>query len=183
MAGGYVNLPDDPLEDLKRRLQDAQRRLDELERPSGSQIYDTLETLTNLVNNLAAEIEAVSASGATWQGPVSSGSGNIQASSGDLKTTSGYVYTPAGYALDITYTRRAAWLGNDGRLGWASSSRQNKTNIKDSHIDPTAVLQISSKMFAYKAEVAKRRSDSDYHVASEFGVIAEDLHDPVSGRL
>lgn len=170
MAGGYVNLSDDPIEELGRKLGDVIRRLDELERPTGSQVYDTLATLTDLVNNLATEIENVSASGATWQGPVSSGSGNIT-------TTSGYVFTPAGYGYDITYTRRAAWLGNDGRLGWASSSREHKTNIRDANIDPLAVLAISPRLFNYKAEVEKHRDDPEYKVATEFGAIAEELAD------
>lgn len=170
MAGGYVNLADDPFEELKRQLDDAKRRLAELERPTGSQIYDTLATLTDLVNNLADEIANVASSGAVWMGGVSAGSANIT-------TTSGYIVTPAGYALDITYTRRAAWLGNDGRLGWASSSREHKTNIRNAKLDPTAILKIVPRLFNYRAEVEKHKDDPDYKVATEFGAIAEELHD------
>lgn len=170
MAGGYVNLPNDPFEELRRQLDDARRRLAELERPTGSQIYDTLATLTDLVNNLATEIANVASSGAVWMGGVSAGAANVT-------TTSGYIVTPAGYALDITYTRRAAWLGNDGRLGWASSSREHKTNIRNAKLDPTAILKIVPRLFNYRAEVEKHKDDPDYKVATEFGAIAEELHD------
>lgn len=170
MAGGYVNLPNDPFEELRLQLEDARRRLAELERPTGSQIYDSLATLTDLVNNLADEIANVASSGAVWMGGVSAGSANIT-------TTSGYIVTPAGYALDITYTRRAAWLGNDGRLGWASSSREHKTNIRNAKLDPTAILKIAPRLFNYRAEVEKHHDDPDYKVATEFGAIAEELHD------
>lgn len=170
MGNGYPAVPADDLAVFRHIVDQIQRRLRELEALDGSQVYDTLATLTDLVNNLATEIANVSSSGATWHGPVSSGSGNIT-------TTSGYIFTPAGYGYDITYTRRAAWLGNDGRLGWASSSREHKTKIRHARLDPLAILEIAPRLFNYKAEVEKHADDPEYKVATEFGAIAEEVHD------
>jgi hypothetical protein len=170
MGNGY-SLPErDPLGQVAKALRDGSRRLGEVETQRGTQLYDTIAELRSVVDNLAATIAALSSSGATWYGPVSSGSGSIT-------TTSGYIYTPAGYALDITYTRRAAWLGNDGRLGWASSSREHKTKIRNAKVDPLAILEIAPRLFNYRAEVEKHRDDPEYKVATEFGAIAEELHD------
>lgn len=123
MAGGYVNLPNDPFEELRLQLEDARRRLAELERPTGSQIYDSLATLTDLVNNLATEIANVSSSGATWYGPVSAGTGTIQ-------TTSGDIYTPHGRATPVVTSYVAAYLNSDGRLGATPSTRRLKRDIR-----------------------------------------------------
>lgn len=170
MVAGYQRPQLDDLDGLKHQLEGILQRLRELEAADGMQNYNALVELRNQVENLAAEIANVSSSGATWYGPVSSGSGSIT-------TTSGYVFTPAGYAYDITYTRRAAWLGNDGRLGWASSSREHKTKIRDAKLDPLAILAVAPRLFNYKAEVEKHKDDPEYKVATEFGAIAEELHD------
>lgn len=170
MTGGYTRAPQDPIDQLMLRLRDIQDQVKELQRPTGTQTAQALAELTNLVNNLQTEIENVASSGAVWMGGVSAGSANVT-------TTSGYVFTPAGYAFDITYTRRAAWLGNDGRLGWASSSREHKTNIRDAQLDPTAILKIAPRLFNYRAEVEKHKDDPAYKVATEFGAIAEELHE------
>lgn len=170
MGNGY-SLPErDALGQVVAALREGGRRLGEVETQRGSQLFDIVSDLRSVVDNLAATIAALSASGETWYGPVSSGSGSIT-------TTSGYFFTPAGYSYDITYTRRAAWLGNDGRLGWASSSREHKTKIRDAKLDPVAILSVVPRVFNYKAEVEKRSEDADYKVATEFGAIAEELHD------
>lgn len=133
---------------------------------------------TNLVEQVQAAIANIGASVTTFlSGGFTTG--------GSILMSSGYLYTPAGYAFDITYTRRGAWLGNDGRLGWASSSITAKELI-DTIPEPDAlrILEISSHHYQRKVELAKRDDpDSDgyvgptYLVATEWGAIAEELHD------
>lgn len=107
--------------------------------------------------------------------------------SGGNAYIAGFAFTPGAFGYDITYTRQQVWMGNDGRIAWASSSREKKTDIHDAFtagwLDPLAILDISSKMFHYRAELAKRDDPEsleyvgpDYHVAWEFGAIAEELH-------
>ena len=168
MAGGYVVPPDGPLGDLIQAITDVKRRIRELEAPTGTQTAEALQQIQDILAGL------LNPSSITTTGSVTAGT---TVNAGTNVNVGGYVYTPAGYGYDITYTRRSAWLGNDGRLGYASSSREKKTNIRDAKIDPKAVLAIVPRLFKYRAEVAKNRKDPDYEAATEFGAIAEELHD------
>lgn len=155
-------------------------RLDKLEQPDGSQLARALEKVLQLIADLPSMVAAaITSLGNLTISGILTATG--VSSSGDV-STGGYLFTPAGYGYDITYTRRAAWLGSDGRLAWASSSRKRKASIRPSLVDPLAVLQVSSKLFQYRAEVAKRDDpDSpdyvgpEYVVVWEFGAIAEEL--------
>lgn len=51
MAGGYSTPNVDPLDQLRSELADAKRRLDELERPTGSQLAQTVANLQSLLSN------------------------------------------------------------------------------------------------------------------------------------
>ncbi|MEO6116018.1 MAG: hypothetical protein ABIP33_06500 [Pseudolysinimonas sp.] len=168
MAGGYV-IPTAGWDALVAELNDARKRLSELERPTGSQTAQALKQLQDLVAGL------INPTSLSTTGDVNAG-GNVN--------VTGYVFTPAGYAFDITYTRRGAWLGNDGRLGWASSSITAK-ELLDSIAEPDAemILSITSHHYERKAELAKRDDPKaptyvgpGYHVAIEWGAIAEELH-------
>lgn len=144
---------------------------------------DNISTFdASTLNSTVAEMQAFLASLATTVTTVNiNASGNVTAAN---YVTSGYIYTPAGYAYDITYTRRTAWLGNDGRLGWASSSITAK-ELVDTIAPPDAlqILEITAHYYERKAEIAKRDDPTsadyrgpDYHVALEWGAIAEHLH-------
>lgn len=176
MGNGYPAPQGVGIDELSGRIRGILVRVRELETMRGSQIYESVKELRSIVENLEQTIEDLSSSGATWYGPVSSGGG-------DIATTSGYIFTPAGYGFDITYTRRAAWLGNDGRLGWASSSIEKKNLVDDVPLpDPLVILEISDSYYTYMAEIDKRDNpdnsdyDPDYRVHLEYGHIAEWLH-------
>lgn len=159
------------------------RRLGLLEMPTGEQLAQALAKVLQLIADLpglvATAVTAFLSGGFTTGSMTATGnvaaSGNVSA--GGNVSASGYVFTPAGYAYNITYTRTSAWLGNDGRIGYASSSRKQKTNIRRAKLDPEAILRMQPVMFQYRAEIAKRDEDPEYIVAEEFGAIAEDLHD------
>lgn len=88
---------------------------------------------------------------------------------------------PNAYNFDITYTRRTAWWGNDGRAGYASSSRRKKTAIKPAdEATLLALLDVEPKAFRYRAEILRRTAlrinkGEDYVPAVELGLIAEEL--------
>jgi len=165
---GYNSPPGDGLDQLIELIRECVRRLNELERPSGSQVAESLKKINDILAGLLNP-SSITTTGSITAGTTMAASGNI--------STSGYFLTPAGYGFDITYTRRGAWLGNDGLLGWASSSATKKAKIRDANIDPLAVLSIAPRLFNYRAEVQKKKDDPDYHVATEFGAIAEELHE------
>lgn len=152
----------------------ARRRLDRLEQPDGNQLARALDKVLQLITDLPGLVTAFLAGGFS--------TGAISATH---VTLSGYLFTPAGYAFDITGTRRGAWLENNGRLGWASSSITKKMLI-DTLEPPDAVkaLEILPHYYQRLAELEKRDDPTsenyvgpDYHVATEWGGIAEEFHD------
>jgi len=76
-------------------------------------------------------------------------------------------------------TRRAAWLGNDGRilLGHTASSERFKTNFQDTGIDPLKVLEIDVVLYQNKQRLAMAEKDESIHVGLDIGMIAERLHE------
>lgn len=84
----------------------------------------------------------------------------------------------APWDRNITWTRRAAWLGNDGSitLGNTSSTRATKQNIRPADLARDALRAIPVVLYRYKAEVRKERRRGDYRAATEIGTLADDLH-------
>lgn len=172
---------------LVDELDDLATRLRTLEAPSGEALSATVAKLQALVADIQAELDAYLA-GRYTNSQIDSKDAAVQANilptlAANNVTVGGVFYNPPAYNFDITYTRRTAWLGNDGRLGYASSSRDKKTAIRD--VDPTrllALLDVAPKSFVYRAEIARRthlriNDGVDYVPEREVGLIAEELHD------
>lgn len=128
----------------------------------------------------------VNTSGAVQGGTVSAAgavSGGSVASSGDLRGATLYASGAPGYT--ISGTRVAAWWqSSDGRAGTASSSRRYKQDITPAGMNVDAILAIEVVHYHYIAEIRKRDDPTfedyvgpDYKVATEVGVIAEQLHE------
>ena len=168
--------------DLIDTIDDILERLRTLEAPSGEALSSTVAKLQALVANIQAQLDA-------W---VSGRWDNAQidariaappyavAVAGNL-STAGALYVPNAYNTDITYTRRTAWWGNDGRAGYASSSRRKKTAIRPADESRLlALLDVEPKAFRYRAEILRRtalriNAGEDYVPAVELGLIAEEL--------
>lgn len=179
------------------------RRLRVLESPSGEALSSSVKKLQDLVADMQAQFDQWAATRWTnaeittqintkvaTPGAISptsvTASGNVSAG-GTLTVTgatqlNGSLRVPDAYNFDITYTRRTAWLGDDGRLGYASSALEKKTDIRAASADVnlTAILDVEPKSFIYRAELARRtqlRIDEgvDYVPRRELGLIAEDL--------
>jgi hypothetical protein len=126
--------------------------------------------------------------GGTVQGAAVNSTGNMTAAgtvtaNADVNAA-GYLRGALGPTFNITTGRVTTWTRtSDGLVGTASSSRRFKTNIRPSGIDPLAVIQIEDVLYEYIAEVRKRDDPTyeeyvgpEYHVATEIGAIAEQLH-------
>jgi hypothetical protein len=115
--------------------------------------------------------------------------GSISASAGIAAATgtfNGGLFSTAVYSTVVSGTRTATWTQNDGTMGTSPSSIRFKTNVQpvawtDSRVQ--SILSASAKYYQYKAEVARRDDPTspayvgpDYHVHTELGYIAEDLH-------
>ena len=161
-----------------------EERLRTLEAPSGEALSSTVAKLQALVANIQAQLDAWV--GGRWD--------NAQidariaappyavAVAGNL-STAGALYVPNAYNFDITYARRTAWWGNDGRAGYASSSRRKKTAIRPADESQLlALLDVEPKAFRYRAEILRRtalriNAGEDYVPAVELGLIAEELEE------
>jgi hypothetical protein len=115
--------------------------------------------------------------------------GSISASgsvAGGTGTFNGGLFSTAVYSTVVSGTRTATWTQNDGTMGTAPSSIRFNTNVVDVAWDDArveAILGAQAKYYQYKAELAKRDDPNapnyvgpDYHVHTEVGYIAEDLH-------
>lgn len=150
-------------------------------------IADLTSTVTTLVSSLTytkVQIDSKVASPGAIAPTSVTASGGISAG-GDL-SVGGQFNCVDSYNFDITYTRRTAWLGNDGRLGYASSSRTKKTAIRPANIDVDAFLSLEPQSFEYIAQHAWKqfaatlpeddpRYNPDYQVPTDEGLIAEEM--------
>jgi len=163
-------------------------RLRTLEAPSGESLNSTVAKLQALVTNIQAQLDVYNASRYTnaaidaKDAVVNANIGTTIASTlaGNV-TVGGAFYAPNAYGFDITYTRRTGWWGNDGRAGYASSSRRKKTAIRPADESQLlALLDVEPKAFRYRAEILRRtalriNAGEDYVPAVELGLIAEEL--------
>lgn len=162
-------------------LDDYAERLRTLEAPSGEALSNTVATLQALVTDIQAQLDAYMAgkySNATIDALIAAPPGNV-AVTGQL-SAGGAVYFPDAYGFDIPYTRRTAWLGNDGRLGYASSSANRKTRIQPATIDAAAVLELEPRSFFYREAIRRRtrlriNEGIDYRPAREVGLLAHEV--------
>lgn len=173
-------------------LDDYERRIRTLEAPSGEALGNTVAKLAALVADIQAQLDAYlagrytnaqidakdNAVAAQIQPAINA---SISSTLGGNVSIGGELRVPNAYSTDITWTRRTGWWGNDGRAGYASSSRRKKTAIKPADEQALlALLDVEPKSFRYRAEIARRTSKRinegvDYVPAVELGLIAEEL--------
>ena len=169
-------------------LDDLARRLKILEAPSGESLGNTVAKLSALVADIQAQLDAYLAGRYTNlqidqkdNAVAAQINPAIAAAFGGSVTIGGEFRVPNAYNFDITYTRRTGWWGDDGRAGYASSSRRKKTAIKPADEDALlALLDVEPKAFRYRAEILRRtalriNAGEDYVPAVELGLIAEEL--------
>lgn len=193
MAGGYVAPSGDGLAVWAESLRALSERLSELELPTGTSVNSLVAQVQEAIADIgttveawldanaytSAEIDAKVASPGAIAPTTVTASGSV--TSGGNVSIGGQLNCLDAYGFDITYTRRTAWWGNDGRAGYASSSRTKKTNIIPAEFDVAALLSVQDYSFFYRAEIARRTqmridgTDLDYRPKREFGLMAQDL--------
>lgn len=206
--------PVDDYERLALELKGIKDRLDLLEAPTGTSVYQTVSKLQALVsdiqqqlndyiangtynktqldsmfatrdsnlNNAVSNLNASKANvshthdqsqiGGTWDKGVNNGTG------GEVRT--GNLYAAQAYNTEITYTRRTAWLGNDGRLGYAPSAVEGKTRIEPADIDIAGILSLAPRSFYYRGAIRRRTAlrineGIDYKPEREVGLLAHEV--------
>ncbi|MBN9208133.1 MAG: hypothetical protein J0H96_05645 [Microbacterium ginsengisoli] len=196
MGSGYSTPAQGELGALIRELQSIQRRLDELETPTGTSVNSLVAQVQQAIANITATVTAaidlnsytkaeidakVASPGAITPTSVTA-SGDVTAS-GNV-SVGGQLLDPDAVSFVITGGRYATWIETaTGRFGNTSSSRRYKQDITPAEIDADTFLSIVPFVFHYIAEVRKRDDPTfegyvgpDYVVALEYGLMAEDLH-------
>lgn len=122
----------------------------------------------------------VGAAGLSWDG-LTWVTGQKLTSLGNIEAA-GALRSIAAWAYNITTARRSVFMDENGYLGHQDSSRRFKTNINPADVDPEAILRIVAVLYEHKAEIARRDDPDapdyigpDYHVSTNFGVIAEQV--------
>jgi len=127
---------------------------------------------TNLGAASTSSVSAAAAAAAAAQSTANGAQSDAtKARTGDLDI--------AVWNREVTWTRRAAWLGNNGlvELGYASSLRAHKQNITPVAFPLDTLRRIPIVTYRYRAEVAKERRQDGYRAATEIGTLAEDMHE------
>lgn len=177
--------------DLIDELDSINDRLRTLEAPGGEALYSTVKKLQGLVEDIQDQLDSYMASRYTNAQIDSLVNGRALAShthdQGQVTgtwtkgvSTGDPVYFVNAYNTDITGTRRTAWLQNDGRLGYASSSAERKAAIRLADIDVQGILGLAPRTFYYRNEVKRRTTlrineGVDYRPAREVGLLAHEV--------
>lgn len=187
MAGGYSPPPQGDYGALVAILEDVQRRLAELETPTGtsmnSLVAQVQQAIADINTTVAAAVSSTSYTQAQIDSRISAPPYAVNTST-DL-TVGGQLKAPDAAAFNITGTRLTVWVETaTGRFGNTASSRKYKQDEAVADVDPEAILAVTGKMFHYIAEVRKRDDPTfeeyigpDYVVTDEYGFMAEDLHE------
>lgn len=190
MSGGYgTGEPPTELAFLIAHLDQIDRRLDVLERPSGEQLAQAVKELTALVDDIQTQLDNYIATGTYNKAQIDnlianpptsmSVTGNIGATG--LVTGTGGGSFPAGVRSTGAYSTNlsgggayvAAWIHVDGRFGYVPSSRRFKTNFEPIVLTIERVLELQGFYFQYLA--AAPYSQEAQRVM--MGLLAEDTHD------
>lgn len=169
----YPRVPGTGMEPVVNAVKDLRRQARALQRPDGTrlaELYAQVQiALANVATSVSTAFAALVASGFTSPGAIHAA---------DL-------YTVNGPGFNITGGRVTCWLETaTGRVAMATSSRRFKQDEVDvTDVDPMAIIGVKMKYWHYITEVRKRDDPDfedyvgpDYHVALNFGPIAEDLH-------
>jgi len=179
MSGGYEGNAGDDTAFVPQAVARLASDVRELQKPRAGQIFQQLDTLTGLVTDLEAQVDAVlttltynrvqiDAKDAAVRSEMIDHANNVGLSkhplNGNLTTsaiygtnvTGGNVFAQSVATL-ISATRVSVWgRTSDGFIGTASSSERYKTNIAAATIDAAAVLSIEPVHYQYIAELEER---------------------------
>ena len=178
-------------------------RLRTLEAPSGEALSSTVAKLQSFVSDIQAQLDAWVASrwtNAQITAQITSQINSKLAGSvtiGGAGTISGAatfgstITSPVTYSTDIGSipgAHRTLWVKDSGLFGFASSSRERKTEIQPLDLDVDAVLSIEPRSFRYREAVRRyEEMDEDERAGleprREVGFIAEELDDAGLGSF
>lgn len=173
------------LEWLVDALDDIQARLKTVESPSGEALSSTVAKLQSLVADIQAQLDAWASGRWTNAQITAQITALINSTFAGSISVGGTITSPVTFSTDVgglPGSRRAMWMHDSGLFGWASSSRERKTEIRPADFDVDAIIGIEPKRFRYLEAIRRydelpedEREGREPRV--EVGFIAEDLDD------
>lgn len=169
-------IPADDLGVVRDLIKEILRRLDELEKPTGTQLSRIVEEVRSLVADLDVRVQdyitlysytRAQIDSLSWLGVLPPGKGGTGTTNAALNT-----FTSGG-PWNMVYSKTSS-----GELGHAPSLRELKQDIRsaffgEESLDPLALLDFPVLTYRFKDDVADRGDDA----ISQYGLIAEDLED------
>lgn len=168
-----------------------EERLSTVESPTGEALSSTVAKLTALVADIQAQLDAWAAGRWTNAQIVTQINNLIATAFGSNVAFGGTLTSVTTFNTDIgglAGSRRAMWMHDSGLFGWASSSRDRKTEIEPANIDAAALLSIEPKTFRYLAAIKNYDELPDDEKPGreplpEVGLIAQDLDEAGLGHF
>lgn len=166
-------IPADDLGVVRDLIKEILRRLDELEKPTGTQLSRIVEEVRSLVDSLDERVQEYITTysmtraeiiGLAWLGVLQPGKGGTGTSN-----ASGNIFTSGGpwYAV---------YVKTNGEMGHAPSLRALKRDIRVAFFgtadpDPMSFLEFPVMKYRFKDDVDERGDEA----IAQYGLIAEDL--------
>lgn len=163
MGNGYPVVQPDDMARFVADFKEHARRIRELERPTGSQLNETVKQLQGLVDGLIHQTNINATGTATIGGATSIGGAT---------TISGIIRNVVAYSNPITTSFRNLFVTSvDGQFGFNLSSRRFKQDIETAEVAAADVLNLRLVTYRYIAAV----EEFGEAAAIEHGFIAEEV--------
>lgn len=170
MGNGYVIPASDPIDQLMQRFRELERRLSETEAFTGAELFQTVQTLQDLVDGLLSQTDINATGNAEIGGTIHSvGRGTF-----DGGITSADVNTRI-----LSFSYDSVYIDGNNIFGLSPSSRRYKQDIVPADLDPN--LFYLAEIVNYRTIEAVEKSGEAAKV--EIGGIAEQFHDIGLGQF
>jgi hypothetical protein len=175
MANGYPTTQPDAMGQFAADIRNLVARVSNLEKPTGTQTYDALSKVKQLIADLPTLVANLAAAGVTWAGPVNTSgaittTGDVTAANVHLGNN-GTVWSDYALNNPVTTGYFALYVNADGRFGRTPSALKYKQDIANFTPAEQAVFAIQLRQFRLRQAVEEMGDAAPI----EHGLIAEEL--------
>ena len=173
----------DPTSQFAADLQRLIQRVRTLEKPTGTQTFEALAKVKQLIAELPSLVANIASTGVTWAGPVNDPTGTGLSTTGRVTSggdvtahsvrlgNNGTVYSDYALNNPVTTGYFALYVNADGRFGRTPSALKYKQDIANFSPSEQAVFAIQLREFRLKQAVDEMGDQAPI----EHGLIAEEL--------
>ena len=159
-------IPVNELGEFRMLIQEMRRRLDELEKPTGTQLSKAVEKILELFDNLDAQVAAAIATNSYTKAQINALTWAVSAITGVLTPGQGGTGTGNVHNKTGTGTQLQVYVMPSGELTVGASSERYKDNITDWGVDIAALMSLAPRLFEWR----------DFPGEVDIGLIAEEAY-------